>query len=114
MSNFTFNRTLNARLAKRERLAVAGTAVGLTPASYTIDGDATGKRETKRASAAMIQVLTNSIYYTLDGTTPTSSIGFSAAVNDFIILDSQQQLQGFKALQNSGAAALEVLYLYGA
>ncbi len=117
MAAYTFNRTLNTRPGKRERIAVSTVVQKLTPASYTIAGSDgnwdTLRRPDSLASGAIIQVLTNSMYYTLEGTDPTAAIGFAVVAGDLITLDSRQQLKDFKIIRQSADGAIEVLYLWG-
>lgn len=117
MASFTFNTTRNPRLGKRERKTVSSSAVSITPATYTIAASAGATKygaNDKLASAAIIQVFTDAIYFTLDGTTPTSLIGFEAAAGDFIYLDSFQKVKDFKAIRKTTDATIEILPLFGA
>lgn len=100
----------NPQSGKRDRLAVGGTVVSFDPADYTIAGDE--KRSPRTADAAVIQVLTDEVYWTIDGSTPSSTVGFRSGPGDFINLVTQQQLKAFKAIQVTGAAALEALFLF--
>jgi hypothetical protein len=107
----------NARNGKRERKTVSSSVVQLTASAYTIAAAAGG---TKYAlsdilpQGAILQVLTDSIYYTLDGSTPSSTVGFSAGAGDYIELDSFQRVKEFRAIRVTGDASIEALYLYGA
>lgn len=112
-----FNSRVNPRLAKRERKTVSSSAVQFTASAYTIAATAEasqyGKNDTQPIGA-VLQVVGESIYYTLDGSTPSSTIGFEAGAGDFIYLDSFQQVKEFKAIRKTGDASIEVLFYYGA
>lgn len=105
------------KLGKRERKTVSITAVGLTPASYTFgaSGDASGPQKLgKLATSAIVQVLTNGINFTRDGTTATTALGFVAAANDLIYLNTTQEIVNFSAIRSGAAdAAIEVEYHFG-
>lgn len=118
MSSVAFNSRLNPRNGKRERKTVSSTAVGLTESAYAFaaTGDSPTQMGTlpKNPSGAVLQVFTDSIYYTLDGSTPSATVGFEAALGDTIYLDSFQQIKEFKAIRKTTDAAVEALYYYGA
>jgi hypothetical protein len=105
------------RNGKRERKTISTSAVGLTSATYTIQQDSAANlyaRNDIQPVYALLQVLTNSINFTLDGTTPTASVGYLAAANDLIHLNSFQEIKAFQAIRNGGAdGAIEVTYFYG-
>jgi hypothetical protein len=107
---------MNAKVGKRERIATDGTVKQLSATAYTVaeTSDAVVAKPARRASGALIQVLTNSVIWTIDGTDPTGAIGFEAAPLDFITLETPQQLKDFKVTQKAAGGALEVLYQFGA
>jgi hypothetical protein len=115
--NFRFETARNPRSGKRERKTVSTSAVNLTATAYTIASTADANKYAlpdKLPTAAVMRVLTDAIYFTLDGSTPSSTVGFEAAVGDMIYLDSFQKIKEFKAIRKTTDASLEVLYLYGA
>ena len=104
---------------KRERLTVGAAAVGLTAASYTIaaTGGASAGNDfginRREASYALVQVLAQALNFTLDGTTPTAAIGYLAAANDLIHLNSAQEIRAFKAIRNGASdSTVEVTYFF--
>ena len=115
MASFNFSTTRQPMLGKRERLAVDGVA-SITPAVYTVQptvaANQYGKND-RQATAAVLQVFTDAIYFTLDGSTPSALVGFEAAVGDEIYLDSYQKIKGFKAIKKTLAAEVEVLPMFG-
>jgi hypothetical protein len=113
MNNIGAPRTLNAKNGKRERLTVSNTVKQLTSSAYTVAGSSDGKRAPRLASGAIIQVFTDSIYFTMDGTDPSSTVGFEVAPLDVITLETPQQLKDFKAIRKTADATIEVLYLFG-
>jgi hypothetical protein len=120
MATFTFNTTRHPRSGKRERLTVGAAAVNITASVYTIAGSG-GAAEgqgvgylPKLATAAVIQVIDGPIYWTIDGSTPSSTVGFQNDTGDFIYLDSAQKVKEFKAIRASADVTIEVLALWGA
>jgi hypothetical protein len=116
VAGFAFNTTLQPRSGKRERLTVSSSAVGFTSSAFTIQPSvgATkyGKNDTLPVGA-VLQVGSDAIYWTLDGSTPSASVGFESAAGDFIYLDSFQKIKEFKAIRKTGDTSIEVLFLYG-
>ena len=105
------------KLGKRERKTVGAAAVGLTASAYTFgaSGAASGPQKLgKLATSAIIQVLTQPINFTRDGTTATTALGFVAQANDIIYLNTTQEIVNFSAIRNGGVdAAIEVEYHFG-
>jgi len=120
LASFVFNTTRNPIPGKRERKTVSNAAVGITASVYEFYPSAgfssNSFREPKRATGAIIQVLTQAITFTIDGTTPVAgTTGFEAAANDFIYLDSYQKVKDFKAIRSGGSdGAIEVVAVFGA
>lgn len=102
----------NPRLGKRQRLTVDATVGGVqfTAANYTILGNEVMRDRV--ADAAVIQIFDDEIYWTLDGSTPSSTVGFRSGPGDFINLVTQQQVQSFKTIRVTANAALEGLFLF--
>lgn len=110
------------RNGKRERLAIAAAPVPLSVSVYFVnplDAPSSGSSATqlgiqgKYPTSAVIQVLTAAINFTIDGTTVTNANGFLAQPGDMIYLNTIMEIQKFQAIENVGAAAIEVLYQYG-
>ena|SRR5687768_13013411 len=113
MASFVFGTTRQPLVGKRERKTVSTTPVEITPSVYTIDG--TDKLGARLASAAVLQVFTNGIIFTIDGSDPEAAVGFEAAAGEFIYLDSAQKVRNFKAIRSGASdAGLEILPLFGA
>ena len=111
MQGFQFDTVHNPIPGKRERLSVGAAAVPITASVYTIED--TDKRQfVRHASAAILQVVTANIYWSIDGTDPSATVGFDAAPGEMIYLDSPQKIRAFKAIQKAAAATVEVLPLF--
>jgi hypothetical protein len=118
MASFTFNTTRNPLNGKRERKTISSTALGITSTVYTIQPSAGATRDgigDKLATAAVVQVLTEGINWTIDGTTPTAALGFNSNAGDFIYLDSAMKVKNFLAIREAANdASIEVVALFGA
>jgi hypothetical protein len=111
MATTTFNSRVQPRSGKRQRLAVSSAVVQFTEANYKIELATAAPR--KIASAAMVQVVgADQIYYTLDGSTPSSTVGFVADPGDTIFLPTYQQLKEFKAIRVAADSSVEALFLF--
>jgi len=111
-----FNSRFNPLSGKRERKTVSSSAVQLTATAYTVAATAALNQyamSDRKPAAAMLQVSADAIYWTVDGSTPSASVGFEAAVGDEIYLDSFQKIKEFRAIRKTTDAAVEALYLYG-
>ena len=78
-----------------ESITVAGTAIGLTDADMIASGEDT----------AVLTTETAPLRYTVDGTTPTSTIGHLAPAGSKITLDSSAELVRFLAIRTTGVSA---------
>lgn len=85
-----------------EEVTVAGTAIGFTAATY------------KGAGAALVYVNTAQVRFTVDGTTPTSSVGIVVDPGWCIKLSSPDQVQKFKAIRTGVSATLHCEFGTGA
>lgn len=112
MSNMAFGSTLNPILGKRERTTVGATVIQLDPDKYRVISDVENIPG-RLASGAALQIFTDSIYYTLDGTDPSSTVGMELAAGDIIYLDSFQKISNFKAVRKTTDASVEALYFFG-
>ena len=97
-----------------EKLAIDATAGGipLTELKYGNTGGTRAQGGKRYATAAIIQVATNSVKYSFT-TTPdhADDVAITAAVGDLILLTNRDQIRKFRATQGSGAAVLRVTYL---
>lgn len=86
----------------QERIsATTTTAVGITDTLCRVGGVSTGSE-----TPALIQVVSNSIYYTIHSTTGTPvATDYLGAANDFIPVNVPSK---FRAIGNSGTAVLVV------
>lgn len=64
------------------------------------------------ATAAECKVRTAEVSWTVDGTTPTSTVGTLAAVNDVIHLRTHDTLRRFRAIRTGSSGQLDC-NLYG-
>jgi hypothetical protein len=97
----------------RERITVSTTAVGFTTSTLENWQTHTENQVAKdhKASVVLITVVTNGIYYTTDGTTPSASAGNELTTGDQLTLSGFQKLKDFRAIRNSGSdATVEVFY----
>ena len=78
-----------------ESVTVAGTAIGIT--STPQDGVA--------PFAAVLTVEGAQISFTVDGTTPTSTVGHQANPGDVIELAGRAEVQNFQAIRTGGVSA---------
>lgn len=63
-----------------------------------------------KAAGAIVEVITNDVYYTVDGSTPSATNGLGALAGDFITLAGYQKIKNFKCIAQSGAPKLNVQY----
>ena len=76
-----------------EAVSVAGSSTALTAATYLA------------ATHASIRVETAAVRFTLDGTTPTASVGDALEVGDRLDLDSPDQIQKARFISRDGGTA---------
>jgi hypothetical protein len=98
--------------ASYENVAVAGTAVGLSATKYN-PGDSTSNFGRRNAETALITVEGDSVHWTVDGTTPTATIGHLATAGSAITLEGYDTIRNFRAIQTATAAVLHVTYFGG-
>lgn len=82
------------------------------PAYENITSISTAKTLTVPAGTrrAIVQAITQAVYYTLDGSTPANNNGLVLAAGDSIEIDGIA-LSGFKAIEVTSGAVLKVCYL---
>lgn len=59
---------------------------------------------------AEVNVVDNPIRYTLDGTTPTATVGIKAPAGSIISLQDKKAVNGFKAIAESTDAEVEIAF----
>lgn len=81
--------------------------------ALTVDDTAGGVTLTvpSAAIAAYCRLETAQIRYTLDGTAPTTTVGWLLEIGETLELESRAELEGFKAIRTGGTSGtLEVEY----
>ncbi len=91
---------------KTEQIAVSSAAVPLT-AAYV---DNTANYPDFKCAACVIEIRTNAIYYTVDGTTPSSTNGHALGAGDILPLAGYQKVKNFKAIRQTADGTLNVMY----
>jgi len=95
----------------QESLTVSTTSIGGT--TSLIDNHLQTLAPQK-ASAAVIQPVSNAIYYTLDGSTPTSTNGHLLPTNEVLAIAGYGKIKRFRAVRSAGAdAVVNVAYYNG-
>ena len=92
--------------------AVTGTAALIAnTAGAQTDGSSPARwAQTIPASAAIIEVATNGIYYTVDGTTPSSTNGHRLNAGDVLTLSGRQKIGNLKMIRQSADSVVNVTY----
>lgn len=90
-----------------EALSVSSTAVGFTAATFD--------NGVKKALMAVGTLEDDSIRFTVDGTTPTSTVGqlVTQASNVSITVCGEKAIRAFRAIRTSGDASLKVVFYAG-
>lgn len=92
----------------KEQITSTSAVKWLTASKYNPPG-ANGRASFK-ADDALVQVQTQQIYYTLDGTDPSSSNGKVGYVGSIICLSGYQHIQNFRFTRVSADGKLDVEY----
>lgn len=93
-----------------EAVTVSSTAVALTASKYE---GANVLHHTAVPFSAILAVITvedDDIRYTVDGTTPTSTIGHKANVGDVIQIHGRQNINKFRAIRVTNDSSIRVTY----
>lgn len=93
----------NKKVYDKEQLTVSTSALGGTESKID-QVDSNGPINFK-ASAATAFVVTNNVYYTFDGTTPSASNGEIAYAGDRIAIAGYQKVKNFRMLRTAGSDA---------
>jgi len=86
-----------------EQITVNG-AVGFTSATFNPSN--TGGP----AQRAVVTVETDQVRYTIDGTTPTSTVGHLLAVGDVLVLEGRKNLSNAKFIKVTNNATISCTY----
>ena len=83
-----------------EQITVGATAIGFTTTIITPVGQ-------PQATAASCRLRTAEVSYTIDGTTPTATVGTLLAVSDILTLDGHDVLVNFRAIRTGSSGQLD-------
>lgn len=86
-----------------EQISVAGTAIGITATKLQPNGANTAPQ----ATVGSCRVRTAQVSYTIDGTTPTASVGTLAEIGDVIQLNGPDVLRAFRAIRTGSSGQLD-------
>lgn len=95
-----------------ESVAVSTTAVGLSATKYGPIAHAT-LPVSSAANLALITVEGDQIRWTIDGTTPTTTVGHRANVDGVINLEGFDAIRLFRAIRVTTDASIKVTYFGG-
>lgn len=88
--------------------AIGFTASIINPSdSGKLSSEPSGKGKCK---AALVTVTGQPIRFTLNGTTPTSTVGNVLAVNDGILLTGYDNIEDFRCIETAASASVQVTY----
>ena len=91
-----------------EAITVANASIGFTETNYN---PALGQT-TLRAERAFFTVETAAIRYTIDGTTPTTTVGHLLSSGDIVLIDGYENIANFRAIRTGGtSASIKVTYM---
>lgn len=96
-----------------EQIPVAGTAIGFTIAKICPDSQSASicTAGGRQATVAFCDLETANVRYTMDGTTPTSTVGHLwTNGNAPIVIYGSTQLQKFRAIRVSSSAQINCTY----
>lgn len=93
-----------------EQVTVSTTAIGGTAAK--INNTADTLNSGTKATAALVQSTANSFYYTLDGTTPTSSNGGLVGAGEILALAGYGKINKFRAVRATASDAVVNIQYY--
>jgi hypothetical protein len=106
-----------------EQLSVTTSAV-VTPTADKVDNVLTGTAvmtttnggsqglppQGGKASAALLTFVSNGVYVTFDGTTPSSSNGVNFTGGDMALIEGYQNVKNLKLIGNGGTCTVNVAY----
>jgi hypothetical protein len=93
-----------ARAYNTESITVSSVAIGFTSATISPE------RRTKPIKAVFI-VETAQIRFTVDGSTPTTTVGFLAEIGDIVTINGEGDIKNFKAIRTGASdATIQPIY----
>lgn len=92
-----------------EQLTVSTTALSGT--TTKVDNHSRINGSVTKAAAAVVQAVANGVFYTLDGSTPSSTNGFLLAAGETLPLAGYQKVKALKMVR-SGASDATVYITY--
>lgn len=98
-----------------EQITVSTSAVSPTAAAVNNTAGPSGGNSlywsvTFPANAAVVEVMTNGIYYTLDGSTPSSTNGQKLNSGDVLTLAGRQKVVKLKMIRQSADSVVNLVY----
>lgn len=93
-----------------EQVTVSTTPIGGTAAK--INNTADTLNSGTKATAALVQAVTNGFYYTLDGSTPSGSNGGVVAAGEILALAGYSKVNKFRAIRSGGSDAVVNIQYY--
>jgi len=93
-----------ARAYNTESITVSNTAIGFTDATINPE------RRIKPIRAVFV-VEAAQIRFTVDGSTPTSTVGFLAEIGDIVTINGEHDIEKFKAIRTGAVdATIQPIY----
>lgn len=92
-----------------ETITVSSTAIGFTAGKILLNL-AGGAH--KRAIAAIVSAETQPMRFTINGTTPTTTVGHLMAAGDYYTIQGEANVAAFKAIRTGTDGTLQVTYFY--
>ena len=87
-----------------ESITVSNTAIGFTSATISPE------RKTKPIKAVFV-VETAQIRFTVDGTAPTTTVGFLAEIGDIVTINGEHDIKKFRAIRTGSTdATIQPIY----
>ena len=100
---------IERRSVSYEAITVAATAIGFTATKILpTSGDWSGVK----CEEAFCTLETDSVRWTVDGTTPTASVGHLMVAGESLTLESRSDITNFRAIKVTNDASLKVTYKF--
>jgi hypothetical protein len=85
-----------------EQVTVAAVSIGFTSTKVEPDGSGAGRQ----ADTAVCRLETAEIRYTIDGTTPTSSVGTLLEIGDVLTITGHDSIMRFRAIRTGAVSGV--------